>query len=216
VGHLGYEAGAVDYHISRECGLTSPARYSIHAYIIWSRGHESLTRSSYSIKFVMLDFAANVRRLMARSGMTLQQVVAAAGLNERTIKAILSGRSKPHARTLHRLADGLGVAADELFQNPSLLTHRLFDQRTNPMVQEVIDSQPQLFEGWTQADFEELYSRFGTGGALTPAGTEQVVMAMNRKRDVHQKVALLLESGEAEFLTGVVDLLYQKIIVLRD
>lgn len=163
----------------------------------------------------MLDFAANVRRLMARSGMTLQQVVAAAGLNERTIKAILSGRSKPHARTLHRLADGLGVAADELFQNPSLLTHRLFDQRTNPVVQEVIDSRPHLFEGWTQADFEELYSRFGTGGALTASGTAQVVVAMNRKREVHQKVALLLESGEAEFLSGVVDLLYQKIIVPR-
>jgi len=164
----------------------------------------------------MLDFAANVRRLMARSGMTLQQVVEAAGLNERTIKAILNGRSKPHARTLHRLADGLGVAADELFQNPSLLTHRLFDQQTNPVVQEVIDSQPQLFEGWRQADFEELYSRFGTGGALTPSGTAQVVIAMNRKREIHQKVALLLESGEAEFLTGVVDLLYQKIIVSSD
>jgi transcriptional regulator with XRE-family HTH domain len=161
----------------------------------------------------MLDFAANVRRLMARAGLTLQQVVEATGLNERTIKAILGGRSKPHARTLHRLADGLGVAADELFQNPSLLTHRLFDERTNPVVQEVVNSQPQLFEGWTQADFEELYSRFGTGGALTPAGTTQVVLAMNRNRDVHQKVALLLESAEAEFLMGVVELLYQRISV---
>lgn len=110
----------------------------------------------------MLDFAANVRRLMARSGMTLQQVVEAAGLNERTIKAILNGRSKPHARTLHRLADGLGVAADELFQNPSLLTHRLFDQQTNPVVQEVIDSRPQLFEGWSQADFPLSYQRISS------------------------------------------------------
>jgi hypothetical protein len=36
---------------------------------------------------------------------------------------------------------------------------------------------------------------------------------MNRKRDVQRKVALLLESGEAELLTGLVDLLYQKILV---
>lgn len=161
----------------------------------------------------MLDVASNVRRLMARSGMTLQQVVAATGLNERTIKAIISGRGKPHARTLHRLAAGLGVATDELFQNPSLLAHRLFDRRTNPAVDEVVKRSPSLFEGWTQSDFEELYSRFGTGGALTAAGTTQVVEAMNRNRDVHQKVALLLESGEAEFLMGLVDLLYQKIIV---
>jgi transcriptional regulator with XRE-family HTH domain len=164
----------------------------------------------------MRDFASNVRRLMARCGMTLQQVVEATGLNERTVKAILSGRGKPHARTLHRLAEGLGVSADELFQNPSLLAHRLFDERTNPVVQEVVHSSPQLFEGWTQADFEELYSRFGTGGALTAAGTTQVVLAMNRKREVHLRVALLLESGEAEFLIGLVELLYQKIMVPND
>jgi transcriptional regulator with XRE-family HTH domain len=163
----------------------------------------------------MLNVASNVRRLMARCGMTLQQVVEATGLHKRTVKAILSGHGKPHARTLHRLASGLGVSTDELFQNPSLLTHRLFDQRTNPIVQEVVDSRPQLFDGWSQADFEELYSHFGTGGALTVAGTTEVVLAMNRKRDIHQKVALLLESGEAEILSGLVELLYQKIVVSK-
>jgi transcriptional regulator with XRE-family HTH domain len=164
----------------------------------------------------MFDFASNVRRLMARGGMTLQQLVEATGLNERTVKAVLYGKNKPHARTLHRLAAGLGVSADELFQNPSLLTHRLFDRRTNPIVQEVVSSQPELFAGWGEPDFDELYSRFGTGGALTAAGATQVVLAMNQKREVHQKVALLLETGEADLLTGLVNLLYQKIIVPKD
>ncbi len=153
---------------------------------------------------------------MARGGMTLQQLVEATGLNERTVKAVLYGKNKPHARTLHRLAAGLGVSADELFQNPSLLTHRLFDRRTNPIVQEVVSSQPELFAGWGEPDFDELYSRFGTGGALTAAGATQVVLAMNQKREVHQKVALLLETGEADLLTGLVNLLYQKIIVPKD
>jgi transcriptional regulator with XRE-family HTH domain len=164
----------------------------------------------------MLDFASNVRRLMARCGMTLQQLVEATGLSERTVKAILGGRGKPHARTLHRLAEGLGVSADEFFQSPSLLAHRLFDKRSNPIVDEVVAGSPQLFEGWTEADFDELYSRFGTGGALTYDGATAVVMAMNEKRDVHRKVALLLESGEAKLLAGFVDLLYQKIIVHLD
>ena len=164
----------------------------------------------------MFDFASNVRRLMARAGMTLQQLVEATGLNERTVKAILYGKSKPHARTLHRLAAGLGVSADELFQNPSLLTHRLFDRQTNPIVQDVVSSHPELFEGWAESDFDELYSRFGTGGALTVLGTTEVVLAMNQKREVHQKVALLLETGQAELLTGLVDVLYQKIIVPKD
>jgi transcriptional regulator with XRE-family HTH domain len=42
----------------------------------------------------MRDFAANFRRLMARSGMTLQQVIEATGLSERTVKAMLGGKSK--------------------------------------------------------------------------------------------------------------------------
>ncbi len=69
----------------------------------------------------MSDHAANLRRLMARSGLTLQDVAERTGLHERTLKGILAGTNKPHARTLHRLAEGLGVNADELFQDPSLL-----------------------------------------------------------------------------------------------
>jgi transcriptional regulator with XRE-family HTH domain len=110
----------------------------------------------------MLDFALNLRRLMARSGMTLEQVVDATGLNERTVKSILSGKNKPHARTLHRLATGLGVETDELFQNPSLLAHRLFDRRTNPLVEDVVSSRPELFTDWTEADFPLSYHRISS------------------------------------------------------
>lgn len=165
---------------------------------------------------MMPCFAANVRRLMARQGMTVAQLVSASGLHERTIKSILNGSSKPHARTLHRLAAGLGAETDELYQNPGMPTHRLFDQRTNPAVGDVIASRPELFDGWTPADFEELSSRFGTGGAMTPEGATEAVLAMNEKRTIHRKVALLLESGEAALLVGLVELLYQRIIVTQD
>ncbi len=162
-----------------------------------------------------MPFAHNVRRLMARKGLTLRQLVVASGLHERTVKAVLSGTGKPHARTLHRLAAGLGVSSDELFQNPSVLTHRLFDRRTNPLVEDVVDEHPEWFAGWSEADFEELYSHFGTGGALSAEGAQQLILAMNEKRSVHQKVALLLESGEAELLIGFIELLYQKIVVSK-
>jgi transcriptional regulator with XRE-family HTH domain len=164
----------------------------------------------------MVDHAANLRRLMARFGLTLQDVVERCGLDERTVKGILAGTNKPHARTLHRLAAGLGVDTDELFQDPSLLTHRLFDRRTNPVVDEVVASHPELFQQWTEADFDELYSRFGTGGALTTFGAIEAVTAMNHKREIHNQVALLLESGEAELLCGLIDLLYQRIIAHGD
>ncbi len=161
----------------------------------------------------MYDVAANLRRLMARFGLTLEQVVERTGLDQRTIKGILARTSQPHARTLHRLAAGLSVASDELFQDPSLLAHRLFDRHTNPVVEEIVASQPEQFAGWSERDFDELYSRFGVGGGLTFAGTLEAVRSMNHNREVHRQVALLLESGEAEFLSAIVQLLYQKITV---
>lgn len=161
-----------------------------------------------------VDFAANLRRLMARGGLTVAAVVERSGLDRRTVQAILAGRNpRPHARTLHRLAAGLGVEADELFQNPALLAERTFDRATNPAVDEVVAAHPDWFAGWTPAEFADLYSRFGTGGALTPAGASQVVQSINRSRRIHEQVALLLETSEADLLAELVEVLYARIRV---
>lgn len=61
-------------------------------------------------------YAVNLKRLMARKGITLAGVVEASGLHERTIKSILNGSTNPHPRTLHRLAAGLGASPDEFFR----------------------------------------------------------------------------------------------------
>jgi transcriptional regulator with XRE-family HTH domain len=162
----------------------------------------------------MPDYASNLRRLMARLNLTLHDVAEQSGLNVRTVKGLLRGtKSKPHARTLHQLAAGLGVNVDELFQTPSLLAHRMFDRATNPIVEEVVAAEPKLFDGWSEADFDELYSRVGTGGALTREGVLHAVESANRKRDLWRKIALLLESGQADLLGGIVDLLYDRVVV---
>jgi transcriptional regulator with XRE-family HTH domain len=161
----------------------------------------------------MCQFGANLRRLMAREGLSIDQVTELTGLDHRTIKSILNRASKPHARTLHRLAQGLGVSADELFQPPSLLAHHAFDRQTNPAVQSVVRSHPELFHDWTPADFDELYSRVGTGGELNEAGTVAAAGRMNSRREILTKVQELLESSEAALLTGLIDLLYEKMTV---
>jgi transcriptional regulator with XRE-family HTH domain len=158
-------------------------------------------------------YAANLRRLMAREGLTIPELIARTGLNHRTLKELLAGRHQPQARTLHRLAHGLNVPIEELFQDPALLRHRLFDRHTNPVVEEVIAAQPQIFHGWTAAEFDELYSRFGTGGALTKEGTFNAVCAMNRRRDLLAKVTLLLETSEAELLESFLELLYRRAVI---
>ena len=159
------------------------------------------------------QFAANLHRILARQGRTFAEVVERTGVDERTIRAILAGKHKPQARTLHKLATGLQVEADEFFQDPSLLAYRAFDRATNPLVDEIVENHPQLFAGWSQGDFDELYSRVGAGGALTAEGTREAVEQMNRKHDLLRKVALLLETGEADVLAGIIELLYKRVVI---
>ncbi len=164
----------------------------------------------------MSDYAGeNLLRLMADRGLSVRQVAEKTGLDERTIRGISSGTNKPHARTLHRLADGLGTAVDEFFLDPSQLLYRRFDRQTNPMVEEVLQDHQELFAGWSEADFAELHSRMGAGGPLTREGTLSAVRQMNRKRTLHEKLDLLLESSHAQLIGGMIDLAHEQIVVER-
>jgi transcriptional regulator with XRE-family HTH domain len=154
----------------------------------------------------------NLRRLIARAGLTLEQVAAKCRLDPRTIKGILDGSNRPHARTLHRLAAGLGVSPDEFFLDPAQLVYRCLDRATNPLVAEVVESRPELFSGWTEADYEELHSRFGTGGPLTLEGALAAVDLMNRNRKTLERLAVLLESSQAELIRGIVEVMYDKLV----
>jgi len=162
----------------------------------------------------MSDYAGkNLLRLMAGSGLSIQQVAEKTGLDERTIRGILGGTSKPHARTLHRLAEGLGAPVDEFFLDPAQLLYRRFDRQANPVVEEVLQAHRELFTGWAEADFDELHSRVGGGGPLTFEGALSAVRQMNRKRELHEKLDLLLESSQAELIGGIMEVLYDQIVV---
>jgi transcriptional regulator with XRE-family HTH domain len=154
--------------------------------------------------------ATNLRRLMARDALTFDDVVAASGLDERTLRAIIRAKSNPHARTLHKLAAGLGESVDELFRPPGRGTSREFDRATNTLVQSVVAAHTDIFANWSDAEFDELYSRFGTGGQLAETGILAAAEAMNAKRDVWRQVNVILESGEAEILAEFVDMLYRR------
>ncbi len=159
---------------------------------------------------------ANVRRLMAQLNMTQGQVVAATGLDERTVRSILQGVTHPHARTLHKLAEGLGVSTDELFQDPyqasnNQISPAKFDQATNPIAAEIVSTHPDLFGNWTAADFNELFSRMAVGGELTEAGTLTTVHAMNERRDLMFQVSVVMESGEADLMRDFVKLLFKRV-----
>jgi transcriptional regulator with XRE-family HTH domain len=154
----------------------------------------------------------NLLRLMAAQGLTLTRVAEQTGLHMRTVRGVLRGDKKPHARTLHRLAEGLDVDVDELFVEPSQLRYRHFDRQTNPLVADVVEDHKELFHGWTETDFDELHSRVGAGGALTVEGAIAAVRQMNQKRELHEKLDLLLESSQAEVAAGILNVLYEKAV----
>jgi transcriptional regulator with XRE-family HTH domain len=165
----------------------------------------------------MPDFTRdNLRRLMSQQGLSIEQVAACSGLDHRTIHGILEGTKRPHSRTLHRLAQGLKVAADEFFLDPSQLLYRRFDRDTNPIVAEVVESRPEVFQGWTEADFDELHSRFGAGGCLTAEGALAAAEQMNGNRATHEKLAVLLETSQADVIRGIVELMYEKTVAKEE
>jgi transcriptional regulator with XRE-family HTH domain len=156
----------------------------------------------------------NLRRLMAVNGWTLMGIAAQTGLEVRTIRGILTGAKKPHSQTLHRLAKGLGVSVDEFFVDPAQLLYRRFDRNSNPTVAATIEERPDLFNGWTEADFDELHSRVGLGGGLTTEGVLSAAAEMNRRRELHSQLDVLLESSQAEVVAGILNVLYEKVVVV--
>ena len=166
------------------------------------------TTSSLNADAVIV--AANLRRMMARDNLTFENVVAATELDERTLRSLARGAANPHARTLHKLAQGLGVPIDELFRPPGHVSPRQFDRATNSLEENFAAQHPETFRNWSQADFDELYSRFGTGGQLTEDGISAAAEATNLKRDLWRRISVILESGETELLTQVVDVLYRR------
>ena len=162
--------------------------------------------------------ATNVRRLMARDGLTFGDVVESTGLDERTVRGLVRGANNPHARTLHKFSSGLGIEIDELFQPAGGRTRQAFDRATNPAVGSVIEcvaaANSELFNAWSEADFDELYSQFGAGGPLNESGVITAAEAINAKRSLMNKVCVILESGESELLADFVKLLYRRVAVV--
>ena len=165
----------------------------------------------------MSDYASeNLQRLMAAAGLSIHEVAQRTALDKRTVRGILNGRNRPHAKSLHRLAEGLGVTVDEFFLDPAQLLYRRFDRQTNPMVEEVLSTHPVLFGGWSEADFDELHSRMAAGGPLTRDGALNAVHQMNRKRELHDQLDVLLESSQAELIAGVIELAYEQVVTKRE
>lgn len=159
----------------------------------------------------------NLRRLMAREGLTYDDVMQATGLTRRTVQTLLNGSAKPHAQTLRKLATGLGVEVEELILSAEPFEAQFgpgpksFDASTNPAVAELVANEPALFEGWSHADLAELRSRFGVGGALTPEGARVMAEQMNTRRETLRRARVVLETRDGPLLAEMIDMLFARV-----
>lgn len=71
--------------------------------------------------------------------------------------------------------------------------------------------QPELFRGWNEADWRELYSSFGAGGALTRAGVVECARRIDRRREIVQKFEVILDTHLGDVAAALVDALYEKV-----
>ncbi len=157
-------------------------------------------------------FTTNLRERLAQAELSLDELVSRSRLDPRTVKALVRGEGqRPHARTVQRLAAALGATTLELLLPTMLSDQACFDRDSNPAVMEALAEHPELFGDWTADDFAELFSRFGHGGALSPEGALAAAQAMNSKRALLDKTALLLESAEADLLASLIETLFQRV-----
>lgn len=155
--------------------------------------------------------AHNLRRIMAESAITYEEVVAASTLDARTVRGIARGEQTAHARSLRKLADGLGVEVDQLLAPPNGLSQAAFDAATNPAVQRAREAHPEVFRDWAPGDYAELASRFAVGGELTEHGAIEQAQRLNQHRAVLRRARVVLESNHADLLARLIDLLYERV-----
>lgn len=133
----------------------------------------------------------------------------------------------PRAATLHRLATALELPVSYLnsdqpgeFEQAPLVppSEKIsaaedFDRQTNPFVEIVRQQFPQVFSGFTSEDWDELFSSFGTGGALTEEGVRQMAEVIAKKRETLRRLSILLETHLGTAATAMIDSLFQLISV---
>ncbi len=171
------------------------------------------------------NLSVRLRAFRVRKGWNMDRLARAAGVSRTTVYHLERGDiSQPRASTLYKLAVALEVAPQEL-ESASATTaaapesdrpsdagtsekRLIFDRATNSRIKKAYSASPAVFEDWTDHEWEELYSTFGVGGAPNEHGVLAIAGKINRKREILQKLRVILETHHAEIAAGLVENLF--------
>ena len=174
------------------------------------------------------ELGRRIRAARIQQGWDLGHLARLAEISRTTLYRLEQGRTlRPRTSILARISRALGPSFDRsdgtladvdsatsLLSNPPHEAHegsqkRQFNRETNPLVDEVAQEYPGLFRDWTDDEWDELYSSFGTGGALTTEGVVQQALRTNRKRRTIRQLHVVLETHLDEVAIGLIETLYQ-------
>ena len=167
-----------------------------------------------------------VREFRVDRGWGVDALARRAGISRTTLHNIETGRTPtPRAATLKKLAEVFQISVAHLFSGSAPEqaasrsrgfdedARRTFDRHTNPMVDEVRAGRPRLFTGWSGENWDELYSEFGVGGALTFEGVVQAAETINRKRETLQQLSIVLDTDLGEVAAQLIATLHTMVEV---
>ena len=178
------------------------------------------------------DIVSAIRRSCLEKGWDLGELARRARVSRTTLHHLLSGATqRPHLSTLSRIAGALGLPLDPDAAggttaghspgavalragtgNASLIQSNVrFDRATNPAVEELRHTSPDLFAEWSREEWDELYSTFGVGGNLTPEGAADCAQAINDRRETTRQLHLVLETHLANVARRMIETLYEMV-----
>lgn len=163
-----------------------------------------------------------IRSECARRGWDLQTLAERAEVSRTALYHLLEGHTtRPRGGTLQRLAAALDLPVETLVYPGNVSSEarglspaemaRQFDRSTNPEVDAVAAERPNLFHRWSETDWDELYSTFGTGGALNRTGVIAAAEQINRKRETVRRLHLVLETHLRVVAEELIDTLYRMV-----
>jgi transcriptional regulator with XRE-family HTH domain len=178
------------------------------------------------------DLVGAIRRSCLEKGWDLGELARRARVSRTTLHHLLSGTTqRPHLSTLSRIAGALGLELDPDTDNrspagrsarratpgsgidntPVFRSAARFDRATNPAIEELLHTSPDLFDEWSQEEWDELYSTFGVGGNLTPEGAADCAQAINDRRETTRQLHLVLETHLADVARRMIETLYEMV-----
>ncbi len=197
---------------------------------MWTVGHSVGIMTSTQENYT----GNRVRQLRKARGWDQKELAGRAGISRTTLIALENGKTEtPRLATLEQLSAAFKVSVRDLCDSAIAVRQlptvefvakelaglptdedseaaRHFDQLTNPVVKQVAAESPTLFSGWDEADWNELYSTFGTGGQLTEFGVRQTAAKINQRREILRKLCIVLETEYSDLAEEMIELLYRR------